>query len=68
MMEGCERMGKVFLTIRETAKTGLLSEYALRLLEAQGRLPGIYVGRKKLVNVPLLRQQLERESLEGVER
>lgn len=55
-------MEKVFLTIREVAKTGLLSEYALRLMEAQGRLPGVYVGPKKLINVPLLREQLNRES------
>lgn len=59
-------MEKVFFTIRETAKTGLLSEYALRLLEAQGRLPGVYVGKRKLVNVPLLLEQLERESMAGL--
>ena len=59
-------MEKVFLTIREVAKTGLLSEYALRLMEAQGRLPGVYVGKRKLVNVPMLLDQLERESMAGL--
>lgn len=53
------------MTIREVARTGLLSEYALRLLETQGKLPGIYVGRRKMVNLPLLINQLERESRVG---
>ena len=41
------------LTIREEAKAGPLSEYTLRLMLKQGRLPGVYVGggaRKFLVN------------------
>ena len=38
------------LTIRETAKTGILPEYALRGLVKQGKIPGIYVGTKFLVN------------------
>ena len=55
-------MGQVFLTIRQVARTGLISEYFLRALEAEGRLPGIYAGNRKLVNVPLLVEQLNRES------
>ena len=45
-------------TIRETAQLGILSEYALRLLEKQGRLPCIHVGRKCLINVDRLIDQL----------
>lgn len=38
------------LTIRQAAKLGPLTEYTLRLMEKQGRLPCLYVGRKCLVN------------------
>ena len=38
------------LTIRETARTGILPEAALRTLVKQNRIPGIYVGTKFLVN------------------
>ena len=45
-------------TIREIAATGMLSEYSLRLMEKQGKLPCIHVGRKCLINLDLLIQQL----------
>ncbi len=54
-----------FLTIREAARTGLMKEYQLRCLLAQGRLPGIYTGTKRrtfLVNLGALAEQLDRES------
>ena len=51
-----------YLSIRQVAETGLVSEHLLRLMEKQGRLPGIYSGRKKLVNLELLEEQL-REAL-----
>ena len=54
--------GKRFLTIRQVAKEGILSEHHLRMLEAQKKLPGVYSGRKKLVNVPMLLKQLDEES------
>lgn len=38
------------LTIRETARTGILPEAALRTLVKQNKIPGIYVGTKFLVN------------------
>ena len=56
-------MDRSFLTIRQVAQLGLLPENCLRMLEHQGRLPGIYVGKKKLVNVSLLLEQLDRESV-----
>ena len=39
-----------FLTIRQTAKTGILPEHLLRRLEKQGKLPCIYSGKKCLIN------------------
>lgn len=55
-----------YRTIREVARTGLLAEYHLRTLYHQGRLPGIQTGRKFLVNVDLLQEQLEQESRTAV--
>ena len=60
-----------FKTIREVARTGLLAEYHLRTMYHQGRLPGIQTGRKFLVNVDLLQEQLEwepRAAVTGVRR
>ena len=51
-----------FLTIRETAKTGILSEHHLRIMEKQGRLPGVRVGNRFKVNLDLLVDQLNQES------
>lgn len=51
-----------YLSIRQVAETGLVFEHLLRLMEKQGRLPGIYSGRKKLVNLELLEEQLREES------
>ena len=51
-----------YLSIRQLAETGLVSEHLLRLMEKQGRLHGIYSGRKKLVNLELLEEQLREES------
>lgn len=53
----------MFMTIRETAKTGMISEHHLRIMEKQGRLPGVRSGNRFLVNLPLLIEQLDRESL-----
>lgn len=38
------------MSIRAAARLGPLSEYTLRLLEKQGKLPCIHTGRKCLVN------------------
>ncbi|MCI8385115.1 MAG: hypothetical protein HFE95_01550 [Acutalibacter sp.] len=54
-----------FLTIRQTAKLGLLSEYQLRLWQKQGKLPGIYTGNTFRVNVPMLERKLEEMSAQG---
>lgn len=55
--------GKKFMTIREVARLGILPEHYLRRLEHTGKLPGFYSGVKKLVNVEMLMEQLERESM-----
>lgn len=51
-----------FLTIRETAKTGILSEHSLRLMQKQGKIPHIMCGTKCLINYPLLLEKLTDES------
>lgn len=53
---------KIFMTIREVSKTGILSEHCLRLMQKQGKLPCIMVGKKCLINYPLLLEQLTEES------
>lgn len=53
-----------FMSIREVAKTGLLSEYTLRLMEKQKALPCVYTGRKCLVNFDKLVEQLNELSTE----
>ncbi|MDO4962069.1 MAG: hypothetical protein Q4E57_09550 [Eubacteriales bacterium] len=47
------------MTIRQIAKTGLLSEHALRLMLRAGKLPAIYIGKKALINYDKLVDQLE---------
>lgn len=54
-----------FMSIREVAKTGLLSEYTLRLMEKQKQLPCVYTGRKCLINFDRLVEQLNQASQEG---
>lgn len=54
-----------FMSIREVAKTGILSEYTLRLMEKQKQLPCLYSGRKCLVNFDRLVEQLNNPTPEG---
>ena len=46
------------MTVREVAKTGLLSENALRIMLKAGKLPAIYIGKKALINYDKLCEQL----------
>lgn len=57
-----------FRTIRQTAKTGLISEYLLRRMVAAGNCPGIYRGNKFMVNVTALDEQLDAESRAAVRK
>lgn len=56
----------VFKTIRQTAATGLITENYLRRLVAEGRCPGVYSGKRFLVNVNALTEQLDKESRTAV--
>lgn len=59
--------GTVYHSIRETARITGLAEYNLRNRLKNGRLPGLYSGRKFLVNVPSLLKlvALEEEQRNG---
>lgn len=46
------------MTVREIARTGLLSEHALRLMLNAGKLPAIYIGNKALINYDKLCAEL----------
>lgn len=46
------------MTVREIARTGLMSEHALRMLLKSGRLPALYIGKKALINYDKLCEQL----------
>nr|DAW54114.1 MAG TPA: Protein of unknown function (DUF3853) [Caudoviricetes sp.] len=58
----------MYKTIRQTAAMGILSEHHLRLLLAQGKLPGVYSGNRFKVNVRLLEQQLDRMSAAAIKK
>ena len=47
------------LTIKQVAQTGVLTEYTLRLLHKQGKLPCVELPRKTLINYTALMQQLQ---------
>ena len=55
-----------FMTIREVAKTCILSEHALRVMQKTKKLPCIMVGTKCLINYPQLIEQLNEESKKAV--
>ncbi len=63
-----EKAIPTFLTIRQTAATKVLSEHHLRMMEKQGRLPGIRTGKTFRVNFEMLLAQLERESMEQAQQ
>lgn len=46
------------VTIRQAARLGPLSEYTLRILEKQKKLPCIYSGRRCLINYDRLLEML----------
>lgn len=55
----------MFQSIRDTRRATGLPECFLRKLVKEGRVPGVYSGKKFLVNVPALLEQLEREGAGG---
>ncbi|MBQ3037919.1 MAG: hypothetical protein IJD30_01940 [Clostridia bacterium] len=58
---------KKFLTVREVAATGILTEYSIRLMLKQKKIPAIYINRKALINYPLLLEALDKQSLQHTE-
>ena len=54
-----ERKPPTMMTVREIARTGLLSEHALRLMLKAGKLPAIYIGKKALINYDKLCAELQ---------
>lgn len=62
-----EQSKPTMMTIREIARTGLLSEHALRLLLKSGKLPAIHVGKKALINYDKLCEQLTALGKSGFE-
>ena len=54
-----------FLTIRQTASTGLIAEHRLRVLVKEGKCPGYYAGTRFWVDVDGLADLLRRVSAQG---
>ena len=50
---------KTFMTIREVAKTGILSEHTIRLMVKAGEVPHIMAGNRVLINYPKFIEQLQ---------
>lgn len=55
-----------FKTIRQTAALGFVTEHRLRLMVADGSVPGIKTGNRFMVNVDALAEQLDRQSRANV--
>ena len=51
-----------FKTIRQVARTGIISEHYLRLMVKKGECPCIKSGNRVLINVPALLEKLEEMS------
>lgn len=62
-MNGETKIPKM-MTVRQVAKTGLISEYALRQLVKQGKVPCIALEHKVLINFDAFIEQLQQ--LKGV--
>lgn len=62
-MNGETKIPKM-MTVRQVAKTGLISEYALRQLVKQGKVPCIALEHKVLINLDAFVEQLHQ--LKGV--
>jgi hypothetical protein len=49
-----------FITIRQAAKRGPLPEHRLRVMKAEGRLPGFAAGTRWYVDYPKLLELLDK--------
>lgn len=52
-----------YMTIRQVAAKGYDTEFHMRALLRQGKLPGFYSGRAFKVNVPMFVERLNQESV-----
>ena len=57
-MNGETKIPKM-MTVRQVAKTGMISEYALRQLIKQGKIPCIAIEHKVLINFDAFVEQLQ---------
>ena len=57
-MNGETKIPKM-MTVRQLAKTGMISEYALRQLIKQGKIPCIALEHKVLINFDAFVEQLQ---------
>ena len=57
-MNGETKIPKM-MTMRQVAKTGMISEYALRQLIKQGKIPCIALEHKVLINFDAFVEQLQ---------
>lgn len=55
-----------YISILQAAREGILPEYRLRLRLKEKRLPGIYCGKKFMINRAAFFQMLEEESKANV--
>lgn len=53
----------MLFTIKQIARQGILPEYTLRQLRCEGRLPGIQLNAKYLVNRAALIERIENGTL-----
>ena len=47
-----------FVTVKQLASMGILSEYCIRRMLKEGKLPAIYSGKKALINFETFCSQL----------
>lgn len=64
--KGVKMKNDTYLTIRQVAATGILSEHAIRIMEKQGKIPCLKIGKKTMINFPLFLETLNCESKRAV--
>ena len=57
MLENKSNIPK-FMSVKQVAATGILTEHCLRRMLKEGKIPAIYTGKKALINFELLCKQL----------
>lgn len=54
-----------FVTVKQAVMQTGLSEHYIRQQLQNGKIPHIMAGRKYLINLPLFKERLEKQSREG---